>query len=176
MTEDCGVFPQGKNPSAFSSTFHLPTLTEKSHIKRPVKTFPLALILSVFACTSVVLADIQAPPQSNQGPTRKLGRGLGNMLYGSSEIFDSMSDVNSTDGNSAAFSYGLVRGLGRTLARIGYGAFETVTFPFPTNHGTYKPPYNNNIQWLNSGYSEFPPEIGFETKYDYSRQYSSQSW
>jgi hypothetical protein len=87
-----------------------------------------------------------------------------------------MSDVNYTDGNSAAFSYGLVRGLGRTLARIGYGAFETVTFPFPTNHGTYKPPYNNNIQWLNSGYSEFPPEVGFETKYDYARQYSSQSW
>lgn len=170
------MFPRGKNPSAISSTFHLPTLTEKSHIQSPVKTFPLALILSVFACTSVLFADIQAPPQSNQGPTRKLGRGLGNMLYGSSEIFDSMSDVNSTDGNSAAFSYGLVRGLGRTLARIGYGAFETVTFPFPTNHGTYKPPYNNNIQWLNSGYSEFPPEIGFETKYDYSRQYSSQSW
>lgn len=98
------------------------------------------------------------------------------MLYGSSEIFDSMSDVNFTDGNSAAFSYGLVRGLGRTFARLGYGVFETLTFPFPTNHGTYSPPYNNNIQWLNSGYSEYPPEIGFETKYDYSRQYSSQSW
>ena len=54
--------------------------------------------------------------------------------------------------------------------------FETLTFPFPTNHGTYKPPYNNNIQWLNSGYSEFPPEVGFETKYDYCRQYNSQSW
>jgi hypothetical protein len=87
-----------------------------------------------------------------------------------------MSDINACEGNTAAFSYGLVRGLGRTFARFGYGVFETATFPFPTQHGTYQPPYNNNIQWLNSGYSEFPPEIGFETKYDYSRQYSCQSW
>ena len=145
----------------------------------PVKKLPLiliALLLAASAGYNSAFADIQAPPQSDQGPTRKLGRGLGNILYGSTEIFDSMSDVNYAEGNSAAFSYGLVRGLGRTFARLGYGIFETVTFPFPTNHGTYRPPYNNDIQWLNSGYSEFPPEIGFETKYDYSRQYTSQSW
>jgi putative exosortase-associated protein (TIGR04073 family) len=122
-----------------------------------VKKIPLTLLLMLAVGTTAVFADIQAPPQSDQGPTRKLGRGLGNMLYGSTEIFESMSDVNYAQGNNAAFSYGLVRGLGRTLARLGYGVFETVTFPFPTNHGTYKPPYNNNIQWLNSGYSEFPP-------------------
>jgi len=133
-----------------------------------------AILLVVFSST--LFADIQAPLASDQGPTRKLGRGLGNILYGSTEIIDSMSDVNACEGNSAAFSYGLVRGLGRTFARFGYGVFETATFPFPTQHGTYQPPYNNNIQWLNSGYSEFPPEIGFETKYDYSRQYSCQSW
>lgn len=143
--------------------------------KLPLILLSLLMILALSGA-SPLLADIQAPPQSNQGPTRKLGRGIGNMLYGSTEIFESMSDVNYAEGNSAAFSYGLVRGLGRTFARLGYGVFETVTFPFPTNHGTYKPPYNNNIQWLNSGYSEFPPEVGFETKYDYSRQYSSQSW
>jgi len=142
-----------------------------------VKKLPLILIaLLLSGASSLVLADIQAPPQSDQGPTRKLGRGLGNMLYGSTEILESMSDVNYAEGNSAAFSYGLVRGLGRTFARFGYGLFETVTFPFPTQRGTYQPPYNNNIQWLNSGYSEFPPEIGFETKYDYCRQYTIQSW
>lgn len=137
---------------------------------------PLLIALLLCVMPTVVLADIQAPPASDQGPTRKLGRGLGNILYGSTEIIESMSDVNYADGNNAAFSYGLVRGLGRTFARIGYGLFEVVTFPFPTQHGTYQPPYNNNIQWLNSGYSEFPPEISFETKYDYCRQYSVQSW
>lgn len=142
-----------------------------------MKKYPLILIALVLSGSfSLLHADIQAPPDSDQGPTRKLGRGLGNMLFGSTEIIESISDVNATDGNSAAFSYGLVRGLGRTFARFGYGLFETVTFPFPTQHGTYQPPYNNNIQWLNSGYSEFPPEVGFETKYDYCRQYSIQSW
>lgn len=137
---------------------------------------PLLIAFLICGMPTLVRADIQAPPASDQGPTRKLGRGLGNILYGSTEIIESMSDVNYADGNNAAFSYGLVRGLGRTFARIGYGLFEVVTFPFPTQHGTYQPPYNNNIQWLNSGYSEFPPEISFETKYDYCRQYSFQSW
>ena len=140
------------------------------------KITPLLIALLLCALSPLGKADIQAPPASDQGPTRKIGRGLGNLLYGSTEIFESMSDVNYQDGNSAAFSYGLVRGLGRTFARIGYGVFEIVTFPFPTQHGTYQPPYQNNIQWLNSGYSEFPPEVSFETKYDYSRQYSYQSW
>lgn len=141
-----------------------------------MKITPSLIASLCLALASAAMADIQAPPASEQGPTRKLGRGLGNMLYGSTEIFESMSEANYSEGNSAAFSYGLVRGVGRTLARLGYGVFETVTFPFPTNHGTFRPPYRNNIQWLNSGYSEFPPEVGFETKYDYSRQYPSQSW
>lgn len=144
-----------------------------------MKKFPLiliALVLTSMAGQQIVFADIQAPPQSDQGPTRKLGRGLSNLLFAPTEIIDSMSDVNDAEGNSAAFGYGLVRGLGRTFARMGYGFYETFTFFAPTNHGTFKPPYQNNIQWLNSGYSEFPPELGFETKYDYSRQYSSQSW
>lgn len=154
----------------------LPNLHSKILLSCIVKILPLALASVLLAGSVSLHADIQAPPQSDQGPTRKLGRGLGNILYGSTEVWESMSDVNYADGNSAAFSYGLVRGLGRTFARLGYGIFETATFPFPTNHGTYQPPYRNNIQWLNSGYSEFPPEVGFETKYDYSRQYSSQSW
>ena len=147
-----------------------------------MKNFPLILaslalaLLITFVLPNSAFADIQAPPQSDQGPTRKLGRGLSNILFGSTEIFSSMSDVNDSEGNSAAFGYGLVRGLGRTFARMGYGFKETFTFLSPNNHGTYNPPYQNNIQWLNSGYSEFPPELGFETKYDYSRQYSSQSW
>ena len=79
-----------------------------------MKKLPLILITLVLASlvgSNSLLADIQAPPQSDQGPTRKLGRGLGNILYGSSELLNSMSDVNYSEGNSAAFSYGLVRGL-----------------------------------------------------------------
>lgn len=116
------------------------------------------------------MADIQAPPGSDYGPTRKFGRAISNIAFGASEIIDSITAVNYSEGNSAAWSYGLVRGLGRTLARLGYGVYELVLFPFPTQKGTYKPPYKSDIPWIHSGYPEFPPELGWETRYDYVRE------
>lgn len=119
--------------------------------------------------SSVAFADIQAPPASDHGPTRKLGRAISNIAFGPSEILDSLFAVNYEEGNSAAWGYGLVRGVGRTLARLGYGIYELVLFPFPTHKGTYKPPYKSDVPWIHSGYPEFPPELGWETRYDYSR-------
>lgn len=130
---------------------------------------PLLTATALFALAALALADIQQPPSSECGPTRKLGRGLGNMAYGLTEIPNSMMDVNYFEGNSAAFSYGIVRGVGRTLARFGYGLYDTFLFPFPTYKGTYAPPYRSNVQWIWSGYSEFPPELLFETRYPYVR-------
>lgn len=125
---------------------------------------------------SLVLADIQAPPASDYGPTRKLGRGLANIAFGSSELLDSMASINYSEGNSAAFSYGLVRGIGRTFARLGYGVYEVLLFPFPTQKGGYYPPYRSDIPWIHSGYQEFPPELGFETRYQYVRDYQRSPW
>lgn len=127
-------------------------------------TFAAGTLLVSLAC-----ADIQQPPSSDWGPTRKLGRGIGNIAFGITELPTSMMSVNYFDGNSAAFSYGIVRGLGRTFARIGYGLYDTFLFPFPTFKGTYAPPYRSNVQWIRSGYSEFPPELLFETRYPYVR-------
>lgn len=119
--------------------------------------------------TSLVQADIQDPPSADWGPTRKLGRGLGNICFGITELPDSMMSVNYFEGNNAAFSYGIVRGVGRSLARLGYGLYDTLLFPVPTYKGTYAPPYRSNVQWIHSGYSEFPPELGFESRYPYVR-------
>ena len=135
-----------------------------------------ALAAASLALAGMAFADIQAPPSSDQGPTRKLGRGIGNIAFGATEILDSMASVNYSEGNSAAFSYGLVRGVGRTLARLGYGIYEVVLFPFPTQKGTYNPPYKSNIPWINSGYTEFPPELGWETRYDYGRDSQATPW
>ena len=77
--------------------------------------------------------------------------------------------VEALEGNSAAFSYGIVRGLGRFFARLGYGLYDTLLFPIPTYKGTYAPPYKSNVQWMWRGYSEFPPELMFETRYPYVR-------
>lgn len=130
--------------------------------------FPLTLA-ALALLAAIAHADIQQPPSSEWGPTRKLGRGIGNICFGITELPQSMLSVNYFDGNNAAFSYGIVRGLGRTFARFGYGLYDTFLFPFPTYKGTYAPPYRSNVQWIHSGYSEFPPEVGFESRYPYVR-------
>ena len=118
-------------------------------------------------------ADIQDPPGNDYGPTRKLGRGLANVMFGSSEIIVQPSRTNFYEGNSAAFSFGAVKGFGRFFVRLGTGLYEVFTFPFATHHGTYKPPYRSEIPWIHGGYEEFPPELGFESHYRYSREYES---
>ncbi|HEY5743905.1 MAG TPA: exosortase system-associated protein, TIGR04073 family [Terrimicrobiaceae bacterium] len=134
-----------------------------------------SLLVAATVATSA-LADIQQPPASEYGPTRKLGRGVGNVLFGYTELLDSMAAVNYADGNSASWSYGIVRGVGRSFARLGYGVYDIVTFPFPTVKGSYRPPYRSDIPWIHSGYQEFPPELGFETRYNYVREYQREAW
>lgn len=106
---------------------------------------------------------------NDMGPTRKLGRAVANILYPVTEIPYTMEEVNETEGNSAAWSYGLVKGIGRTFFREGAGWAELFTFAAPTYKGSYRPFYQSDIPWINGGYQEFPPELGYETKYHYVR-------
>lgn len=132
--------------------------------------FPLCLAL-LTALSAAAFADIQDPPMNDQGPTRKLGRGIANIAAGVTEIPASICEINEREGNAAAFSYGVVKGVGRFFARFGFGVYEVATFPFPTSQGSYKPPYRSNIPWIHGGYDEFPPELGFQTRYRYTRTY-----
>jgi putative exosortase-associated protein (TIGR04073 family) len=136
-----------------------------------MKTLFAAMFSLAFAATC--LADIQDPPMADHGPTRKLGRGLSNIAFGWSEIPSTIGKINNREGNNAAAGYGVVRGVGRSFARFGVGFYEAVTFPFPTSKGTYMPVLRSDIPWIHRGYQEFPPELGFETKYPYVRDYSS---
>ena len=113
-------------------------------------------------------ADIQDPPMVRQGPVRKLGRGLSNMFESGSEVITSLDQVNESEGNAAVW-YGLTRGVTRSLTRFGVGIYEVLTFPFPTTRGTYGPVLRKPIPWVHGGYEEFPPELGFETRFDYGR-------
>jgi putative exosortase-associated protein (TIGR04073 family) len=130
--------------------------------------FSLALVLG-FAATS--FSDIQDPPGNDYGPTRKLGRGLSNAVFGIAELPVQIARVNEREGNSSAFGYGLVRGLGRSYMRFHAGLFEMFSFPFPVNQGTYQPILPGHIRHIHSGYEEFPPELGNESKYPYVRKY-----
>lgn len=126
---------------------------------------------AIIALASTALADIQDPPSNDYGPTRKLGRGVSNMLFGWSEIPHTIAQVNEREGNSAAAGYGVVRGVGRAWMRFHTGLFDIVTFPFPAVRGTYYPALPDDRRYIHAGFQEFPPELGYESKYHYVRQY-----
>ena len=134
-----------------------------------MKTLLTATLVLAFATFSY--ADIQDPPSKDYGPTRKLGRGLSNLVFGIAELPVTIAKINEREGNSAAAGYGVVRGLGRSGMRIGSGLFEFLTFPFPTKHHTYYPLLRSDIPYIHGGYQEFPPELGNESKYPYVRMY-----
>ena|ERR1700719_4003802 len=128
----------------------------------------LAIFLGVAA---LVRADIQDPPSNDYGPTRKLGRGLANFFLAPAEIPVTVAKINTDEGNATAAGYGVVRGVGRSAVRHVAGFIEIITFPFPIWRESYCPLLPNDIRYIHAGYSEFPPELGNETKYPYVRDY-----
>ena len=134
-----------------------------------MKTLLAAALLLALALSSH--ADIQDPPSNEYGPTRKLGRGISNVVFGIAELPVSIARVNEREGNSAAAGYGVVRGVGRSSMRFHTGLAEIFSFPFPINRGTYNPLLPPRIPYIHAGYEEFPPELGFESKYPYVRKY-----
>jgi putative exosortase-associated protein (TIGR04073 family) len=131
-----------------------------------MKKLLLALVTVTLAGSA--FADIQDPPMNDQGPTSKLGRGLSNILFGIGELPDTMIKINERQGNAAAFSTGIVKGTGRSIVRIGAGIYDFLTFPFPTHRGSFRQPMKSNIPWIHGGYTEYVPEMGWESRKNYS--------
>jgi putative exosortase-associated protein (TIGR04073 family) len=124
-----------------------------------------------FTVAAICRADIHDPPSNDYGPTRKLGRGISNLVFGIAELPVSIATVNDREGNSAAAGYGVVRGVGRSGMRMATGIFEILTWPVPVVRGTYFPVLDSDVHWIHAGYKEFPPELGNESKYPYTRHY-----
>ena len=134
----------------------------------------LFLAITLCALSSVAFGDIQSPPGHHFTWSRKLSRGIGNVIFGWLEYPAVWTRTNQTDGSVAATTDFFVEGTKRTLVRAGYGLYEIVTFPVPSWKRTYRPPYHHkeNVDgWW--GYTEFAPEVGFRSEIPYSR---SQSW
>lgn len=68
------------------------------------------------------------------GPEKKFGRGLNNIteIVRWGELRRSREQAGVWDGLPGASGYGLMRGLNRSLARIGVGVIEIATFPIPS--------------------------------------------
>ncbi|MBA3273819.1 MAG: exosortase system-associated protein, TIGR04073 family [Chthoniobacterales bacterium] len=134
-----------------------------------MRAFVVGALLVAFA--AICRADIHDPPSNDYGPTRKLGRGISNLAFGIAELPTTIAKVNDVEGNSAAGGYGVVRGVGRSVMRMQAGIFEILTWPIPLVRGSYYPVLERDTHWIHSGYQEFPPELGYESKYPYVRTY-----
>jgi hypothetical protein len=62
------------------------------------------------------------------------------------------------------------------LPRDAVGLIEILTWPFPIWHGGYYPILPPEIPYIHAGYSEFPPEIGNQSKYPYVRDYDQDPY
>ena len=131
----------------------------------------LIFIALTLGLAGSLFGDIQDPPANDYGPTRKLGRGLSNFFLAPAEVFVTVTTVNTYDSNAAAFGYGMVRGIGRSATRHVAGFLEAVLAPFPAWRESYYPLLPSDIPYIHAGYSEFPPELGNESKYPYVRDY-----
>lgn len=68
------------------------------------------------------------------GPEKKLGRGILNVteFARGGEIRRSMEQTALWEDPDAAFTTGFIRGFNRSVVRTAIGAYEIVTFPFPS--------------------------------------------
>ncbi|MBE7497782.1 MAG: exosortase system-associated protein, TIGR04073 family [Verrucomicrobiaceae bacterium] len=132
------------------------------------------IALALLTVAGPALADIQSPPGHRFNWSRKLSRGVGNMIFSPFEYPARWRYTLQKEGPIAAVSDMIVEGTKRTVVRIGYGLYETATFPFPTWKLTYRPPYYRKEvvdNWW--GYTEFAQDWSALTQANYSR---TQNW
>ena len=93
----------------------------------------LALAILLVAPQIMASADISMPVRDSFYD--KLGRGLANLCFSSSELLDSQYGMLDTEGNTTAFCKGfIVQGTSRMVMDVGHGVFEVLTSPFPTQN------------------------------------------
>ena len=133
----------------------------------------LLIVIFCVGITSLSFADIQAPPKSQYTNTRKLSRGLANIIYSWTELPASFIRLEERQSQSTEIMvFGLVNGVRRTAYRIGFGIYEVVNFNRPLYKDTFKPFYTSDRFSPVSGYEEFPPQVGSLSTVDYVRQTS----
>lgn len=156
-----GDFEGAKNPN-FDVAKESGSPISSTHRSLFMKKFLLILLTAGIA--GIGTADIQSPPAYKHGMLRKLSRAVANLGFGYTEIPVQWARSEIEGGASEQVSYGTIYGAGKTVARVGYGLFELVTFPFPAYKGTYRAPYAPGIReeyHPSTGLLEFPPEVGF---------------
>lgn len=93
----------------------------------------------VFLVIALAVAGAAGPAFAEQDTGRlvvtKLFRGIANAATGWMEIPKQIMLVHQEMGGGAAFSWGLVKGIGYAIGRSVVGAYEIATFPLPVPEG-----------------------------------------
>ena len=128
-------------------------------------------VLVLLAFGSVSFADIHEPPKMKYTKTRKLGRGLSNIVYGWTEIPMTMTRMGELHTEQAAgiMTAGFLKGVRRAGARLTYGFYEVINYQRPLYKDTYRPVMPSINYLPMHGYEEFPPQIGYLTTAGYTR-------
>lgn len=93
------------------------------------KMLKLVAVALMFA--AVVMPASAVDEYDSSGPLTKLGRGIANVAFGPLELLKQPYDVNQNMGAIPAVTYGVLRGVCYTIARIGVGVADIITFPMP---------------------------------------------
>lgn len=92
--------------------------------------FGKQMILAVVLMVTVFGAS-SASANLIEDMTRKLGRGVANVAFGPLEILIKPWDVKQENGEIAAITYGIFKGIACVIVREVVGVAEIITFPFP---------------------------------------------
>ena len=95
------------------------------------KSFLVAacVVVAAFGFVSSVRADDAEPVIMR--PVQKLGRGISNVAFGVFEIPMKWSEVTNEQGGLAGITYGSLKGVCYTIARVVVGVVDVATFLVP---------------------------------------------
>ena len=95
-------------------------------MKRMLKWVLPILLLATVCSPSMAVEELDS-----SGPLTKLGRGIANVAFGPLELLKQPYDVNQNMGAIPALTYGVLRGVCFTIARVVVGVTDIITFPSP---------------------------------------------
>ncbi|MEA3489684.1 MAG: exosortase system-associated protein, TIGR04073 family [Candidatus Omnitrophota bacterium] len=89
------------------------------------------------AIAIILIISVAAPVYAN-GPIKKLGRGVANVVTCPFELPKGMGDAKEDKGIFAGLTWGIFEGTVNVVKRAVVGVYEIVTFPLPVP-GDYEP-------------------------------------
>ena len=114
-------------------------------------------------------------PTSNRRPPAIRGRpaswaaAFSNLLLAVTDWQVTIAETNDVD-RQPGHSLRIHQGRGPFLRPHGHGPVRhRPPRRSRLNKGKYTPILRDDVRWINSGYSEFPPELGWESRYNYVR-------